>query len=273
VRANNLKIKTEIEQSAASGNAAYFMDKAKPAPYSAGDLITYDNNKYVGVVLSVDSMGGPGSDLIRLISEDGSVQNIRGNQVSKRFDQRELKTKQQSVDAKRNTIYNNNVVKIINGVYQGRKGVIKYLHKDVVFLWDKAFQQTNGLFVEKTRNVEILGTEHMNHQKQAGGAAMATMNKRGSDPLRNKEVLIVGGQYKGYRGRVCQLDDRQALVELSSLCKKVPISRDFLKDLAKVQAENGGVIGQSNRDEDMNAGGRTVYEGGRTAYEGNKTPM
>lgn len=126
------------------------------------------------------------------------------------------------------------MVKIINGVYQGRKGVIKYLHKDVVFLWDKAFQQTNGLFVEKTRNVEILGTEHMNHQKQAGGAAMATMNKRGNDPLRNKEVLIVAGQYKGYRGRVCQLDDRQALVELSSLCKKIPISRDYLKELAKV---------------------------------------
>ena len=162
VRANNLKIKTEIEQNAAHGNSAYFMDKAKPAPYTAGDLISYDNNKHVGVVLSVDSMGGPGSDSIRLISEDGSVTIIRGNQVSKRFDQRDLKTKQQSVDAKRNTIYHNNVVKIINGVYQGRKGVIKYLHKDVVFLWDKAFQQTNGLFVEKTRNVEILGTEHMN---------------------------------------------------------------------------------------------------------------
>jgi ribosomal protein L24 len=79
VRANNLKIKTEIEQSAASSNSAYFMDKAKPAPYSAGDLITYDNNKYVGVVLSVDSMGGPGSDLIRLINEEGTVCNIRGN--------------------------------------------------------------------------------------------------------------------------------------------------------------------------------------------------
>ena len=77
--------------------------------------------------------------MIRLINEEGTVCNIRGNQVSKRFDQRDLKTKQQSVDAKRNTIYYNNVVKIINGVYQGRKGVIKYLHKDVVFLWDKAF--------------------------------------------------------------------------------------------------------------------------------------
>jgi transcription elongation factor len=82
------------------------------------------------------------------------------------------------------------------------------LHKDAVFLWDRAFQQTNGLFVEKTRNVEVLGAEHMNTQKQASSAAMATMNKRTFDPLKNKEVLVIGGQYKGLRGRVCQLDDR-----------------------------------------------------------------
>ncbi len=87
-------MKTEIEQSAASGNSALFMDKAKPPPYSAGDLICYDNNKYAGVVLSVDSMGGPGSDLIRLINEDGAVITIRGNQISKRFDTRDFKIKQ-----------------------------------------------------------------------------------------------------------------------------------------------------------------------------------
>lgn len=112
-----------------------------------------------------------------------------------------------------------------------------------MFLWDKAFQQTNGLFVEKTRNVEILGTEHMNTKKQDGGAAMATMNKRTFDPLKGKEVLITKGQYKGFRGRVCQLDDRQAMVELSSICKKIPISRECLKDLAEVQVENNGGIG------------------------------
>lgn len=141
IRSNNLKIKTEIEQSAVTGSAAnLFMDKSKPAPYSAGDLVSYDNNKYVGVVLSVDSMGGPGSDSLRIINEEGLVTNIRGSQVSKRFDQKDLRTKQQAVDAKRNTIYHNNVVKVINGVYQGRKGTIKYIYKNVVFLWDKAFQ-------------------------------------------------------------------------------------------------------------------------------------
>jgi len=55
------------------------MERSKPAVYSAGDLISYDNNKFVGVVLSVDSMGGVGSDLIRLINEEGAVCNIRGN--------------------------------------------------------------------------------------------------------------------------------------------------------------------------------------------------
>lgn len=67
---------------------------------------------------------------------------------------------------------------------------------------------------------------------------MANMNRRTFDSLKNKDVLITGGQYKGFRGRVCQLDDRQAMVEISSICRKVPISRDLLKDLAKVQAEN-----------------------------------
>ena len=76
----------------------------------------------------------------------------------------------------------------------------------------------------------------MNTQKQASSAAMATMNKRTFDPLKNKEVLVIGGQYKGLRGRVCQLDDRQAIVELSTICKKIPISRELLKDLAQVQA-------------------------------------
>lgn len=57
VLANHLKLKTEIESSTsgAIGNPTLFMDKGKAPSYQAGDLISYDNNKMVGVVLSVDS--------------------------------------------------------------------------------------------------------------------------------------------------------------------------------------------------------------------------
>jgi transcription elongation factor len=71
----------------------------------------------------------------------------------------------------------------------------------------------------------------------AAGSAVANMNKRTFDPLRGKEVLITGGQYKGFRGKVCSIDDRQAMVELSSVCKKLPIDRANIKDLAEVMKE------------------------------------
>jgi len=171
------------------------------------------------------------------------------------------------VDARNNTIYSNNVVRVISGPYQGRKGVIKYIQKGVVFLWDKAFQQTNGIFVEKTRNIEILGNEHMqrsaNGQAVAAGSAVANMNKRTFEPLKGKEVLIIGGQYKGFRGKVCTIDDRQAMVEMSSICKKIPIDRANIKDLTEVMMDKGMSAVQPHEDM-YAAGGRTIYEGGKT---------
>jgi transcription elongation factor len=69
------------------------------------------------------------------------------------------------------------------------------------------------------------------------------MNKRTFDPLKGKEVLITGGQYKGFRGKVCSIDDRQAMVEMSSICKKIPIDRAHIKDLSEVM-----------KDKNMNTG-------------------
>jgi transcription elongation factor len=69
------------------------MDKTKAAPYQAGDLINFDNNKNCGVVLSVDSMGGGPSDTIRVINEEGKIVNIRGIQISKRFDSKDFKNR------------------------------------------------------------------------------------------------------------------------------------------------------------------------------------
>ena len=79
---NHLKLKTEIEQSGAAGSigsASLFLDKTKSAPYLAGDLISYENNKLCGVVLSVDSMGGGASDTLKIINEEGKVMTIRGS--------------------------------------------------------------------------------------------------------------------------------------------------------------------------------------------------
>jgi transcription elongation factor len=71
---------------------------------------------------------------------------------------------------------------------------------------------------------------------------IVSTNKRARDPLLGKEVLITGGPYKGHRGKVASLDDRQAIVELSAICKKLPFDKELIKDLSEVmKTHNSGV--------------------------------
>jgi len=60
------------------------------------------------------------------------------------------------------------------------------------------------------------------------------MNRMRRDPLQGKEVLITAGQWKGHRGKVSKIDDRQAMVEISSVCKKIAIDRCNIQDIKEV---------------------------------------
>ncbi len=88
---------------------------------------------------------------MKVIDDNGDIKNIKTADVNKKFE-RDNKTFAQ--DQVGNTLCIENVVKCLEGSkYQGKKAVIKHIHKTTLFLWDKEFSQSNGLFVEKTRNV------------------------------------------------------------------------------------------------------------------------
>jgi hypothetical protein len=81
-------------------------------------------------------------------------------------------------------------------------------------------------------------------------------------------VTIIGGEFKGLRGRVCYGDDKIVMVELNTKCKKVPIEKTLVKE---VNPEEGTTNVR-------NDGGRSYYGGmsaygGATVYDGGKTPM
>lgn len=59
---NHLKLKSEIEQSGSglAGSSSLLMSKSKSIQYQAGDMVSYNQNKNVGVILQVDSVGGSG---------------------------------------------------------------------------------------------------------------------------------------------------------------------------------------------------------------------
>ena len=96
---------------------------------------------------------------------------------------------------------------------------------------------------------------------------IASQNRMIKDPLVGKMVNVISGKYKGHRGVVTYADDRQAMVELTSQCKKVPIDKINVKEVnpedLNSRLYNGG--------KSMHQGEASVY-GGATVYDGGKTP-
>jgi len=76
--------------------------------------------------------------------------------------------------------------------------------------------------VVNCRNLEILGADFV---KGETGRPIASQNRIIKDPLVGKVVIVCRGQYKGHRGRVCYGNDKTVTVELSTICKKIPIDK------------------------------------------------
>jgi len=70
------------------------------------------------------------------MNDHGEIKNIKIGEINKKF---ENNKKASTIDSQRNTLYPDNVVKIINGKYKGRRGVIKYIYKNILFMWDREF--------------------------------------------------------------------------------------------------------------------------------------
>lgn len=141
-------------------------------------------------------------DYLKLINENGAIINMKLAAVNKKFDKNQ---KVSGADFHGNTLCPDNVVKVTEGAYKGRKGVIKHIYKNTLFLWDKEFSQSNGIFVMPSRNVQILGQEFM---KGTNSRAVGGMNKRNKDEIIGKTICIIGGEFKGHRGRVTHADDK-----------------------------------------------------------------
>ena len=71
---------------------------------------------------------------MKIINDHGEIKNIKKSDINKKF---EKDRKASTIDSQRNTLYTDNVVKVIGGKYKGHKGVIKYIFKNILFLWDK----------------------------------------------------------------------------------------------------------------------------------------
>lgn len=52
------------------------------------------------------------------------------------------------------------VVKVISGPLKGIIGSIRHYDRNYLFMYNKEFTQSNGIFVESCRNVTMLGADY-----------------------------------------------------------------------------------------------------------------
>lgn len=216
ILANHLKLKSDTDQFGGAGA----LGGGSRHGFKAGDLVLYNGNKNAGLVLQVQE------DYLKMINEQSKIVNVKIVDLGKKVPLPPRNGTLHGRDKNNHILSLESVVKVADGPYKGMNGTIKHGYKHYVFLWNKEFVQSNGIFVQNSRNVAILGAEFM---KESQGNAVASQNRLVRDPLVGKLVVIISGKYKGHRGRVDHADDKQAKVELSTQCKKIPIDKNFIK--------------------------------------------
>lgn len=252
-----------------------------------GDLVNLDAET-VGVI-------------IRLERENFHVLNMHGKVVECRpgsLQKRRINKHTAALDSYRNNLHRRDMVKVIDGPHSGFSGEIKHLYRNFAFLYSVEFLQNGGIFVCKTKHLQLAGgSKHVPSTEMSGG--MEFMSPRRSSPMhpssgvggfgggfggrpaggagrgrgsRDRDIIgstikITRGPYKGNIGIVRDTNQATARIELHTSCQTISVDRNHITDVGT----------PSGRDGSASSYGRTpAYAGNQTPLyrdSGNKTPM
>jgi len=150
--ANYLKLKSDTDQ--LGGNNLGGVGNSRHG-FKAGDLVLYNGNKNAGLVLQVHE------DYLKMINEQSKIVNVKIVDLGKKVPLPPRNGTLNGRDKNNNTLAMDQVVKVIEGKHRGLNGTIRHGYKHYIFLWNKEFVQSNGIFVQNSRNTEILGAEFL----------------------------------------------------------------------------------------------------------------
>lgn len=235
-----------------------------------GDMVQLDPQT-VGVIVRLEK------ENFHVLGMQGKVIECKPQALQKRRENRFT----MALDSEQNTIQKKDIVKVIDGPHAGRNGEIKHLYRNFAFLQSRMYLDNGGIFVCKTRHLQLAGG---NKAPSAGGAALGFMSPRIQSPLhgargggtprgrgrggrggatRDRELIsqtikITGGPYKGNVGIVKDATGSTARVELHSTCQTISVDRSHI-----------AAVGAPARDGSSSFHSRTP---GRTPTLGAQTP-
>lgn len=246
-----------------------------------GDMVQLDPQT-VGVIVRLER------ESFHVLGVQGKVIECKPQALQKRRENRFT----MALDSEQNTIQKRDIVKVIDGPHAGRNGEIKHLYRNFAFLQSRMYLDNGGVFVCKTRHLQLAGGNR-NAGGAPGGLALGFMSPRIHSPAhgggrggqtpnsprgrggrgagrggvtRDRELIgqtikITGGPYKGNVGIVKDATGSTARVELHSACQTISVDRGHIAG-----------AGATLRDPAASFYARTPTAGGRTPALGAQTP-
>ena len=154
-------------------------------------------------------------EILTVLDQNGRVSN---------FDIKRIRTKRNKqsrdsivMDVRQNKLHENDSVLIVEGDYKGKKGVVKRLWRNQVFVKCPSVNEHGGLVVVRNRQVEVDGEskekrqmdsrESIETQNFRPGRMDYASTKQGSKDKKEqlndgKQIIVTQGRYKGLRGYI-----------------------------------------------------------------------
>lgn len=266
-----------------------------------GDMVSLDPLT-VGVIVRLER------ESFAVLNQHGKVVQVKPQAVTKKKGRSPV-----ALDSEQNQIQTNDIVKVIEGEFEGKQGEIKHLYRGHAFIHCKLVLENGGLFVAKSKQLLMAGGSKANTAMNMGGGipGFAPMSPRITSPGRDgpgggagsaspsrggfgrggrgrqrggrdhrmigKTVRINQGPFKGYIGIVKDATDTSARIELHTSCRTISVDRARLAEVGG-QTKGGGVTAYGHtplysQGQTPMYGNQTPMHGSRTPMYGNQTPM
>lgn len=144
-----------------------------------GDLVQLDTQT-VGVIVRLER------ENFHVLSMHGKVVEARPQGLTKRRENRNAV----ALDSQQNTIQKKDIVKVVDGPHAGRGGEIKHLYRSFAFLHSRMFVDNGGIFVCKTRHLQLSGGNKANSINSMSPAA-GFMSPRIASPMHPSGLVFL----------------------------------------------------------------------------------
>lgn len=201
----------------------------KASKYEVRDVVETNSTEF-GCVIRIEN------NLINVLMPSGEIKTVKADSVARKIVPSKLT---------RTTDKNGSSIQIADpqstvreAAGQHRKGKVFNIHLETVFCHSIAIPENNGIFVARSRDVEVEGMtrKHVDFSKpnpymlnQNAMSAPATLPKTvGRDKAIGQRIWIRRGPQKGMMGIVTDTTNTTARVEPHSGLKMISVNKDLL---------------------------------------------